>query len=302
MHRRFKNWLETNPHADSHISAVEKALSADWMGRLSILFRTMAHGNNVERECAERGMRRLLLGEEAVKIDTDTRPGILIKETFARALELCMKEPVLGELDLCMHIIGEGSRKYGWNVEKRDDGDNESEELLQGKELMETWRAAYVRSEPEDMMWYKKARYTWTNKFGGWQRSYQHHTITRGTAVSIVVQPGGDNRPVITECADLDMGKVEFYAVYGILFSSECGAWCVVKRLVEQGDGYTVQGSRVSILQLGNRVRRVALFHKCNSSCVVHAGRLKVRHSETVLKGGVYRIARRADGYPPHLG
>ena len=89
---------------------------------------------------------------------------------------------------------------------------------------------------------------------------------------------------------------MELYAVYGILSSSETGAWCVVKRLLAQGERYTVRKSRVAILQLGNRARRVAVFHHCDGGCKVHAGRLKVQHSSSLLNGGVYRIARRADG------
>ena len=34
MHQVFKGWLERNPHQDSHISAVERALARDWMGQV----------------------------------------------------------------------------------------------------------------------------------------------------------------------------------------------------------------------------------------------------------------------------
>lgn len=302
MHRRFKNWLETNPHADSHISAVEKALSADWMGRVSILYRTMTHGTEQEKACAELGLRRFLLGEEAVKIDTSAPAGAVLKETFLRVVHPSMRQPVLSELDLCMPLVGAHARTYVWCVEKHDDKCGDTDELQQGQKMLESWRDAYVRSEPEDILWYKNARYAWKSKFGGSQRSYQHHTITRGTAVSIVVGGGEQDRPVITECSDIPNGKLEFYAVYGIMYNSDLGPWCVVKRLLQQGEGYTVRRSKVAILRLGNRVRRVAVFHHCDPSCKVNAGQLKVRHSSSLLNGGVYRIARRVDGYPPHLG
>ena len=302
MHRRFKNWLESNPHADSHISAVEKALSADWMGRVSILYRTMKHGMEQERACAELGLRRILLGEEAVKVDASTTAGALLKESFSGVLDSSMRQPVLQELDLCMPLVSAENRTYNWNVETRDDTRSDTDELLQGEEMLERWRDAYVRSEPDEIAWYKKARYAWKTKFGGSQRSYQHHTITRGTAVSIVVDGGEEDRPVVTECSDISGGKVAFYAVYGIMFSSELGPWCVVKRLVQQGEGYTVRRSRPAILRLGNRVRRVAVFHHCDRSCKVNIAQMKVRHSATLLNGGIYRIARRVDGYPPHLG
>lgn len=302
MHRRFKNWLETNPHPDSHISAVEKALSADWMGRLSILYRTYKNGNEVERACAERGLRRLLLGNDALRVETNTRPGEFVREVFSRSLDPCMRVPVLGELDLCMPMVGSAARLYGWSVEQRDGSEEESDEIVQGMEMLRSWRSAYLRGDPEDIVRYKKARYSWASKYGGWTRSYKHHTVTRGTAVSIVVDSSETNRPVIRESTSSVGGRVELYAVYGILSSSETGAWCVVKRLLAQGEGYTVRRSRVAILQLGNRARRVAVFHHCDGGCKVHAGRLKVRHSASLLNGGVYRIVRRADGYPPHLG
>ena len=298
MHRRFKNWLETNPHPDSHISAVEKALSADWMGRLSILYRTYKNGNEVESACAERCLRRLLLGNDALRVDTTTRPGELVREVFTRSLDPCMRAPVLCELDLCMPMVGSAARLYGWRVEQRDESEEESEEMVQGREMLRTWRSAYLRGDAEDIVRYKKARYTWASKYGGWTRSYQHHTVTRGTAVSIVVESSESNRPVIKESTSSVGGRVELYAVYGILSSSETGAWCVVKQLLAQGEGYSVRRSRVAILQLGNRARRVAVFHHCDGGCKVQAGRLKVRDSSSLLNGGVYRIARRADGYP----
>ena len=33
MHQVFKNWLERSAHQDSHLTAVERALTKDWMGR-----------------------------------------------------------------------------------------------------------------------------------------------------------------------------------------------------------------------------------------------------------------------------
>ena len=303
MHRRFKNWHETNPHADSHISAVEKALSADWMGRLSILYRIVKYGDEVERSCAELGLRRLLLGTDSVRVDTSTQHGEGIKDSCTRNLDPAMREPVLGELDLCMPIVCAMSRTFQWSVDQRHKGEKENEELLRGLEMLKTWTSAYLQQEPDDIHWYKSAQYMWASKFGGWRRSYKHHTISRGTAISIVVDSEGQgNRPVIKECETLTSGRVELYAVYGILYAPDVGPWCVVKQLLKQGEGYTVRRSEVAILKLGNRVRRVAVFHHCDRSCKVHAGRLKVRHSASLLNGGIYRVAQRVDGYPPHLG
>ena len=213
-----------------------------------------------------------------------------------------MREPVLGELDLCMPLSGSSKRTYTWIVEKRLEEKDNSAELNEGERMMESLRSVCVRSESEPIFWYKKASYSWAFKFGGWQRSYQHHTISRGTAVSIVVDGDTSNRVVIKESADMERGLVEYYAVYGIMWSAQLGPWCVVRKLQKRGEGYSVDNSPVALLHLGRRVRRVAIFHICDRRCTVHAGRLKVRHSKSVLHGGVYTIKGRGEGYPPHLG
>ena len=52
MHQVFKNWLERSAHQDSHLTAVERALTKDWMGRVYALYKVWEKGDSRERACS----------------------------------------------------------------------------------------------------------------------------------------------------------------------------------------------------------------------------------------------------------
>lgn len=72
-YRKFKGWLESNYHADAHITAVERAISSNWLGRLGILFQMWSKGNSEENQCALFGLKRILLGEFSAWIFREPR-------------------------------------------------------------------------------------------------------------------------------------------------------------------------------------------------------------------------------------
>lgn len=85
-HRVFKEWLEIYLHEDAHLKAVERALSRDCLGRLYVLYKRWDSSEGRERECAEVGLRRLLLGEDGILIDESTLSGKQLIETFHKFL------------------------------------------------------------------------------------------------------------------------------------------------------------------------------------------------------------------------
>lgn len=72
-----------------------------------------------------------------------------------------------------------------------------------------------------------------------------------------------EDRPVIKASLDVPHRKVEFYAVYDVMFLSELGMCCDVKRLLQKGEGYTVRNhNKEGILHIEKHVRRIAAFHQ----------------------------------------
>ena len=69
-HTFFKKWLERNTHTNAHLTAMEKALSRDWMWRFSSLYSMWVRGDRKAQRQAELGLRRVLVGELGWRVDS----------------------------------------------------------------------------------------------------------------------------------------------------------------------------------------------------------------------------------------
>ena len=74
-HTLFKGWLQSNTHTNAHLTAMEKALSRDWMWRLSSLYSLWVNGDSRMQERAEVGLRRVLVGEVGWRVDKNLERG-----------------------------------------------------------------------------------------------------------------------------------------------------------------------------------------------------------------------------------
>lgn len=91
------------------------------------------------------------------------------------------------------------------------------------------------------------------------------------------------------------------YMLFSVCYCHQLGTFSV-RLLRRTGVGFSVQGSTSAALGVGNRVRRVGLFHICTDKCVVDVGCSRVQHRDSMLAGGRYRVAGRYEGYPPYFG
>jgi len=100
-HRIFKEWLEKNTHHDSHISAVELALSRDWSARLYSLIIIWTNGTDCEKAAAERGLQRLLLGSSCNKVDVNqdgNEEFMTVLEELRNQIPEAFRDPILTQL------------------------------------------------------------------------------------------------------------------------------------------------------------------------------------------------------------
>ena len=60
---------------------------------------------------------------------------------------------------------------------------------------------------------------------------------------------------------------------------------------------------RVELIAMNEGPRRIAVYHACKygDTCQIDRSFRTVRHSETPLLGGSFRIHTRSQGYPPRL-
>lgn len=69
VHRVFKTWIETNTNPNSHITAMEQALSLDWTFRIRTLLQMRERGESKQQLYASAVLRRLLLGQRVCDLD-----------------------------------------------------------------------------------------------------------------------------------------------------------------------------------------------------------------------------------------
>ena len=97
-HRCFKRWLETNSHAESHITAIERTLLKDWLNRTHGLFMQCSKGDSEQKDLAERELLRLLLGMDGLALDLGRRGAEELLEEFRKAMGDALDSPVIEEM------------------------------------------------------------------------------------------------------------------------------------------------------------------------------------------------------------
>ena len=305
-HQVFKGWLEKNTHQCSHITAVERALARDWAGRVFALFKIWEGGTSRERACSEVGLRRLLLGEEAVYLDERAAGVTDLKAEFHSAMREAFREPTMSIMGANGHISLPRAQRIGWQVY-----DNDMVKNVDAAEMGTTFRrgraklaALYrLRSgyESRDLPVFTAARLVHWDLYEGKHRVYQHHEVVAGSVVSCVTECDGD---VLKD--DGGGFKKRFVAVSHIFKGPDLKIWAIGRDMrpegVAGGGGYRSDCESVVAVELCGGVRRAGAMHVCNENCVDGARGLRIMHSAGPCEGGLYRLWTREDGYPPHMG
>ena len=301
-HRSFKRWLETNTHANAHITGVERILLKDWLSRVHGLYMQWNEGDEQQRLRAEKGLLRLLVGRDALAMDM-TRTGVeeFLKD-FREAMMLALRDPVVDELASSTQWADRTAQCYTWDLSKLSEEVDPYGILESGMKLLQEYYVCNgIRDVDLDL--YEEAKFASEECTVGGRKAYAYNKIKRGCAVSIVCKRSSASAVIIRGAT---MGEedcvMKFFAVFYILRASNGESWCVVRELTRRGEGYSVTGNKVSVLLLGRRVRRVAAMHICDERCRAKVERQKVSHSNSILRGGMYMLFARQDGYPPHLG
>ena len=308
-HQQFKKWLVSDTHPDAHLSAMEKAVGRDWFWRLSSLHSLWRNGTERERNCAEVGLRRLVIGEIGVRVDLRSRAGELLQQYLRDALEQAMRSPVDEMLKDSQedNAMCAGSREYIWEAYRRVDNH-------------EMWgqRAAAVEDvvrsglpddvSPADLELCKRARFIRKSE-GGNRRAYDYNVVQVGHAVSAIVA-GAPNDVVasnrVNNARDGN-GDRRYYAVFVILRNRRTtDVWVSCRELKPVCEGsnsaYSCVRNATRVLLLDSTCRRVGLVHKCDSTCTRNNGWAFPVHGKSVVDGGLYYVLSRSDGFPPFLG
>ena len=309
MHQVFKQWLEKNTHQNAHISAVERALTRDWMGRVSALYKIWEHGDSRERACSEIGLRRLIMGEESWDLDerqVDTSE--LLKEFRAR-VQSTLAVPNANTMSKCAHVTLPKGRYSKWMVHpaKKLKDEQSADFLFARANIGLVCRIYRFRRgyEHREMTMYKAARLRMCDKFEGVGVSYKYNELVVGSVLSVVCDDESDGEVICDD--EFKVGTQRFFAVRCIFeVSRDSKLWVMAHEMLRtccrERKVYKVSKKNVFLIELGPGVRRVGAAHLCDEGCTVSPNSMDVRHSAGVLSGGLYEVWSREDGFPPYMG
>ena len=304
-HQLFKRWLMQNKHANAHLTGMEKALVRDWTWRMSTLYKMWKRGDNRIKRQAELGLRRVLMGEDGMRVDDSTRNGMSLNEDMTAALENAMISPVPDLLDDCveMNTSASCSDGYAWTA-MWDDHARQFHPLCDGarERIVATRQPRDIQME--DLEYFKRARFMQRDSVGP-KRSYRYHVVECGEAISAIVtrdyNPDSTNAvvPTVTDGS----GDMCYFVIAGIIGNLRTDkVWVVCKQLIADGPVYSCRESGTTYMLLNSCCRRVGLVHRCSIACMRKAGRAEPKHEEACLDGGFYYVLDRAGGYPPFQG
>ena len=302
-HQIFKRWLLTNTHTDGHLTGMEKALARDWMWRLSSLYKIWTHGDGRTKAQAEVGLRRLLMGEDGMRVGPASRNGMAITAEMRAALQEAMRPPVTDLLEDCddMNSSVSGSASYAWSAMWDDQArefdpmcDKAIDKIVSHRDPNDI--------DVEDLHFFKRARYM-QRDCSGPQRSYRYNVVEYDEAISAVVQDSTTNDDEFVTCVSDGNGIRKFYVVAGIIGNLRTDeVWVVCKEMIAEWQLYNCRNSSVKYVKLGVSCRRVAMVHSCSQHCIRKDGRAEPEHDRSPLQGGQYFMLGRADGFPPFQG
>ena len=307
MHQVFKGWLERNPHQDSHLTAVERALTRDWNGRVFALFKIWEGGSSRERACAEVGLRRLLLGEEGMHLNERDHEASEVRLEFHAAMREAFRAPVMTMMGRSAHLSLPPARTVTWKVHEYEEVNVEDAKELgapftKGTAVLTRHYGLRAGYNSDAFSVYTAARLVHADRYEGARRVYMHNEITYGCVVSC---PTGLDGEVVTEeaCGGRSM---RFYAVSCVMRGPDGKLWAIAMPMMRahssRGVGMRASLRDVSVVHLCEAVRRAGAAHVCDQRCAPHRRQLHVKHSAGVCDGELYELWTREHGYPPHLG
>lgn len=262
-----------------------------------------------KRDAAMRGLLRLLAGDDVLDFNPNSAEYKTLFETLQSQLSNDWMDPVYRHLidqkktnrltdkkRRAWQGVGSGSSPYVDIIE-------EGKQLLKDNaHIKHSDRTGHVIAE------FACAAYA-VNAVKGERRQVYGHAKASFDCVVNVIVPMAMKRNRFVDVSNLQEGlESALYAVAGVIgWKDEEDVWAVCRCMdaIDESQGMwkvrTTATSRTQLLKMTDTVRRAALFHMCTDNCEVNTKTKDVNHECSVFEGGVYRAARRSEGYPPRM-
>jgi len=178
VHRVFKNWLETNPNPDAHISGVEIALARDWSSRLLVLYKIWKYSNDrEEKRKSFVGLKRLLLGAAAIQIDDNSNFFGSFIERFKQHVESTFREPIPKQMEGNSHVTFLPIIKHYWTAGKQIDEEHITHDMKEGIRLVSSYYQSTDSNAEIEIRLCAAARLMKQEQFSEPRGTYEYNTV-----------------------------------------------------------------------------------------------------------------------------
>lgn len=308
-HRILKDGLRNNTHEDKHISAIEHAVSKDWMSRLLDLYHIAVESvrGSVEYQAAVRGMLRLMAGEDVLLLRPDGDEYKQLVNCLQTKLLSDWIEPVKRHLGTYQRVNRPGNgRQRTW--QGMNLGNSPYVDLIVDAKKFLRDNSPTGHHAGASILEFNHAAYTF-NKVKGLQRKvYRHSNVFADCVISLPIQKKDVCNRFIDSSGQTDVMESEIFAVAGIIgWEKDNDVWAVCRHMPPIDETrtlwrvWTELPSQWQLLKFSDRVRRAASFHRCVEGCNIDPDSKKVTHIGSEFGGGTYKVVRRHEGYPPRM-
>ncbi|PXF41580.1 hypothetical protein BWQ96_08694 [Gracilariopsis chorda] len=328
-HQPLKRCVSRSNHHNAHVSTVEHCLSNDWQGRLACLHVPLPDDRQDGVKCDGQKLpclKQLLLGREAAQLKRDDEEHVIVARETDEKLHRLFCAPVLSEIrsegktGIAMSPTGfmwRGIGKIG-ALEMQicfADVAGVVGIVQYAQNLLRAYAPRFGSGsgghveEIEVFKGCKKYGLRTSNGEDDKRASYACETLETGCVFLTRVREGCRADKVVYRCAPPHYKRSEeaIFAVLGFMLRTGEDPWPISFRCeVVTGRRLKLCGecdeSCEQLVGMHEDMRRVGLYHCCNTSCEIDVCKEAVIHSERVLGGGMYRFQTIIDGYLARAG
>ena len=302
VHFFFKKWFEENPHSDSHLSAIDLALSRNWCSNFYVAYNIYRFGTDSERPLASNSLLRLVFGQQVLE---HIEPPQCLKglfEEFFQRLDGLFKPPVKTLLEDCVpSTFIDSMQEYRCNNSIKTCS-LEDNRLCWGLEIISEHLQLDLETAKNEFRLFENCSLITIDKYKSGSHSYPYRTIKVGTAVTVLVPTESDSEHlIISNNQQTSTNCKRLLTAVMYIMNLRHHNWIIGLRMIPQGGFHAVSKHDVIVIRISTCVQRVGLVHQCTSECNIQQGRLTV-HKNGLLDGGLFKVLLRKDGFPPFLG
>ena len=264
VHFFFKKWLEDNTNPDSHLTAVDIALSGNWCSNVAVLYDLWKYGSDCERPLYRNGLLRLFFGVNATRCYGDSHQLKDLEEKFFNELDDMMQSPVNKLLqDAVSSTFVDYVRQYYCDMRIKDH-DFSGIRMQWIVEELASYYNKDVNIIRDTVQCYRKCNLVTIDKFKSGSTAYPYRCIKPETAVTFLVSESiAGNTLIDSTRVDTSDDLMRLVVALRCILMYKDDIWLSADKMFQDGHYYRSSDSDMVLLKHSLLVERVGLIHNC---------------------------------------